>query len=63
MKFTRYIRKNIELIFKLADFRKQSEKTLQAVIRYCTYDLRKRIDFETQLEQIILEINNSHRLA
>ena len=47
MKFTRYIRKNIELIFELADFRKQSEKTLQAVIRYCTYDLRKRINFET----------------
>ena len=63
MKFTRYIRKNIELIFKLADIRKQSDETLQAIIRYCTYDLRNRINFETLLEQIILEINNGQHLA
>ncbi len=63
MKFTRYIRKNIELIFKLANIRKAGRKTLHAIIRYCTYDLRKRINFETQLEQIILEINNGQLLA
>ncbi len=63
MKFTRYIRKNIELIFKLADIRKQSEKTLQAIIRYCTYDLRKRVNFEALLEQIILELNSYNPLA
>ncbi len=63
MKFTRYIRKNIELIFKLADIRKRNEKTLRAIIRYCSYDLRKRIDFETLPEQIILEVNNGQRLT
>ncbi len=37
MKFTRYIRKNIELIFEFADIAKVSKKRIQAIIRYCTY--------------------------
>jgi len=60
MKFTQYIRKNIELIFKLADIPKLSQKALHAIIRYCTYDLRKRMNFEELLEQIILELNYYH---
>jgi hypothetical protein len=57
MKFTRYIRQNLRVIYKLSDIQNISEKTIQAVIRFCTYDSRKRKNFETRLEQIILEIN------
>ncbi len=63
MKFTRYIRKNIVIIFKIADIRKMSKKRLLAIIRYCTYDLRKRENFETLLEQTILEIDNMYSLT
>ncbi len=63
MWFTRYIRKNIEIIFKIADIRKMSKKRLLAIIRYCTYDLRKRENFETLLEQTILEIDNMYSLT
>ncbi|MDM8557132.1 transposase [Desulfococcaceae bacterium HSG7] len=63
MKFTRYIRKNIEIIFKLADIRNIREETLPAIIRYRTYDLRRRIDFETGPERIILELNFNCRLT
>ena len=63
MKFTRYIRKNIKIIFKIADIQKISEKRLQAIIRYCTYDLRKRKNFETLLEQIIVDIDNMYSLT
>lgn len=66
MKFTRHIRKNINFIFKVIDIQNISEKTIKAVIRFCTYDSRKRKNFETQLEQIILEMNElkeNHLLA
>ncbi len=63
MKFTRYIRKNTKLIFILADIATLSEKTLLAIIKYCTYDHRKRINFETKFEQIILELNCHRCLA
>lgn len=57
MKFSRYIRQNLTIIYKISDMQNISEKTIQAIIRFCTYDTRKRKNFETQLEQIILEIN------
>ncbi len=63
MKFTRYIRKNIEIIFNIADIGNINKETLLAIIRYCTYDIRKRINFETMLEQIILELNINCCLA
>ncbi|MEE4355946.1 MAG: IS4 family transposase [Desulfococcaceae bacterium] len=57
MKFTRYIRQNLNVIYKIIDIKNISEKTIETVIRFCTYDTRKRKNFETQLEQIILEID------
>ncbi len=57
MKFTRYIRKNLEVIYKIIDIQNIEKKTMQAIIRFCTYDHRKRKNFEIQLDQIILEIN------
>lgn len=66
MKFTRHIRKNINFIYKVLDIQNVSEKTIKAVIRFCTYDSRKRKNFETRLEQIILEMNqlmDNHLLA
>lgn len=63
MKFTRYIRKNIKLIFELSDIAKVSEKRIKGLIKYCTYDQRKRVDFEAQLDEIILELNGHEGLA
>lgn len=57
MKFTRYIRKNINFIYKVAYIQNISEKTIKAVIRFCTYDSRKRNNFETRPEQTISEMN------
>ena len=56
MKFTNHIRKNLEFIYELLDFQNISEKTVNIAIRYCTYDSRKRKNFETRLEQIIMDI-------
>ena len=66
MKFSRHIRKNINFIYKVIDIENISEKTIKAVIRFCTYDSRKRKNFETRIEQIILEMNeleDNHLLA
>ncbi len=65
MKFTNHIRKNLEFIYELLDIQNISEETVNIVIRYCTYDSRKRKNFETRLELIILVINelDSHLLA
>lgn len=63
MKFTRYIRKNVKLIFEFADIAKVSEKRIQALIRYCTYDQRKRANFEEKFDQIISELNEHEALA
>lgn len=52
MKFTRYILKNIEFMYQILDIGNISEKTVNTAIRYCTYDTRKRTNFETRLEQI-----------
>ena len=59
MKFSRYIRQNLNVIYKISDIQNISEKTIQVVIRFCTYDSRKRKNFETQIEQIILEMNET----
>ena len=65
MKFSNHIRKNLDFIYQLLDIQKISEETIEVAIRYCTYDSRKRKNFETRLEQIIQEANelNSHLLA
>ena len=55
MKFTLYIRNNIEVIHKILNVHNIDEKTIKALIRFCTYDHRKRENFESQIERILLE--------
>jgi hypothetical protein len=57
MKFMRYISKNLNVVPKISDIHNISNDSLNALIRFCTYDKRKRINFEQQMEQAILEIN------
>jgi len=57
MKFMRYISKNLSILNKISSVQNVSEEILQALIRYCTYDKRKRLNFEQKMEQSILEIN------
>jgi len=57
MKFMRYISRNINVIPKISDIQNISNNVLQALIRYCTYDKRKRLNFEQKMEQAIQEIN------
>jgi hypothetical protein len=57
MKFMRYISKNINTISRLSEIRNVSSSALQALIKYCTYDKRKRLNFEQKMEQTIEELN------
>ena len=57
MKFMRYISKNLNVIPRILDIQNVSNDALLALIRFCTYDKRKRLNFEQQMEQVILEIN------
>ena len=58
MKFMRYIRQNIERLSELLDNRKWKTGILDALVRYCTYDKRKRVTFVTKFEEILLEIDS-----
>ena len=57
MKFMRYIRQNIEMVHELLDQRTWTKNSLEALARYCTYDIRKRANFATRLEDIMLRVN------
>jgi len=57
MKFMRYVSKNLNVIPRILDIQNVSNDALLALIRFCTYDKRKRLNFEQQMEQAILEIN------
>ena len=63
MKFMRYVRQNIEILHELLDQRKWTTNSLEPVVRYCTYDRRKRLNFATRLEDIMLRVNSSRPLA
>jgi len=65
MKFTNYIRKNLNFIYELVDVQNISKKTVRVAIKYCTYESRKRSNFETRLEKLLLEIDDlkCHSLA
>lgn len=63
MKFMRYIRQNIEILHELLDQRTWTTNSLEALVRYCTYDRRKRVNFATRLENIMLRVNSSRPLA
>jgi hypothetical protein len=57
MKFMRYISKNIDVILMISDIHNIRDKTIKALLKYCTYEKRERLNFETKMEQIISEIN------
>ena len=50
MKFMRYISKNLDVIGRLVNIEKISNRTIEAINRFCTYDKRKRLNFENQFE-------------
>ena len=56
MKFMRYISKNLDVIYKISDIQNISKNKIQVLIRYCTYDIRKRLSFETKIEQVVSEM-------
>jgi hypothetical protein len=58
MKLMRYIQKNKSAIYRLNDADMISEKTMEAILRYCTYDQRKRQNFETQKMLLFNEISS-----
>ncbi len=57
MKFMRYISKNLSVIPKISDIENISNDSLKAVMRFCPYDKRKRLNFEQKMEQAIWAIN------
>ena len=63
MKFMRYITQNIEILPELLDQRMWTTNSLEALVRYCTYDKRKRVNFASKLEDILLRVNSSMSLA
>jgi hypothetical protein len=58
MKFMRYISINKDVVNKILDLKNISIKTIQAITKYCTYDKRKRTNFEERIEQAILVLNS-----
>lgn len=53
MKLMRYIKSNFNVLIHLVDIEHISVRRIQAIIRYCTYDIRKRNNFETNLAELI----------
>jgi len=60
MKLMHYIRKHIDHLCDILNFRCWSVKRIQGVAKYCTYAKRKRTNFESEFDSIILEINGMH---
>ena len=58
MKFMHYISINKNVIIKVLDLKNISNKTIQALIKYCTYDKRNRKNFEEKEREAILKLNN-----
>ncbi|MCD4654624.1 hypothetical protein K8T06_11925 [bacterium] len=53
MKLMRYISKNLDVIGRLVNIENLSNRTIEAVNRFCTYDKRKRLNFKNQLERFL----------
>lgn len=53
MKLMRYISKNLDVIGRLVNIDNLSNRTIEAVNRFCTYDKRKRLNYEDQLERFL----------
>lgn len=54
MKFMQYIRKNLDVMSRLVNTNKISHKSIKALVRYCTYDKRRRSNFESTFEKALL---------
>ena len=59
MKFMRYVSQNMKLMSNLIDCYWSDTALFQAVMRYCTYDNRKRENFETTTRFILAKINET----
>jgi len=53
MKFMRYIQKNLDVMPRLVNIENISERSMKAMFRFCTYDQRKRSNFETTFELVL----------
>ena len=56
MKFMRYVSQNMASLQKLFDCCRGDNDLLQAIIRYCSYEKRKRANFETTTHNILKKI-------
>lgn len=54
MKFMRYISKNLEVVDRLIDSKNISNDAIYALIRFCTYDKRKRVNYEMKIANLYL---------
>ena len=63
MKLMHYIRKYIDNLSDIFNFRCWSVKRVQGIAKYCTYEKRKRADFESEFDSIIMDINDIHCLT
>ena len=56
MKLMNYIVKNKDIIPKLINLKKLKSNDFDALVRYSTYDLRKRENFEDRLDSILVDL-------
>jgi hypothetical protein len=56
MKFMRYVSQNMTSMHKLVNCCRGDNELLQAVIRYCSYEKRKRANFEETTQYILKKI-------
>lgn len=63
MKFMRYIQQNFVALPKILNPRCWKLRFLNALARYCTYEKRKRQNFITKSDVILMELFHIHTLA
>jgi hypothetical protein len=63
MKFMRYVSRNLQLLPQLLNPRFWTDKLLDAITRYCSYDERRRQHFVANCESILSELKTIFPLA
>ena len=61
MKFMRYVSQNMNLLPKLIRCYSFDNDGQKAIVRYCTYEKRRRENFETTTKSIIDKINTKEK--
>lgn len=63
MKFMRYLQKNLVLLPKILTPYRWDSLLLEALARYCTYEKRKRQNFITKADTVLMELSQIFALA